>query len=64
MWKIEGNNSEKIVIFFILSSELQSVLGIHFLTELQEVENPEKSNVNEKLFFLKKKLGRVKMSWH
>lgn len=51
MWKIEGNNSEKIVIFFILSSELQSVLGIHFLTELQEVENPEKSNVNEKLFF-------------
>lgn len=47
MWKLEGNNYENLgVFFFILSNELQSVLGIHFLTELQEVENPEKSNAN------------------
>lgn len=45
MWKLEGNNYENLGVFFffILSNELQSVL---VLTELQEVENPEKSNAN------------------
>lgn len=51
MWKIQGNNYENIGGFFILINELQSVIGIHFVTELKEVENPEKSNANGKLFF-------------
>lgn len=34
----------------MFGNELQPVLGIHFLTELQEVDNTEKTNANENFF--------------